>query len=145
MPAMLVSVLLFIALYGQADATFFSIVGNPHYPRPRATLERLVAEKGEVGVNHFHVIGYRFPDGSDLAWVYWVEDRSLILWEPTAYPEYPVKLSCSRRYLNLDRDIVEMEDDLKGSTYLETKAWANSVIEESKRRGSHYVITKPHG
>ncbi len=143
MPAMLISALIFIALAGNVNTTVFSILDCPGYPQPRQTLERLVLENGTENVNHFHITGYRFADEYNHAWVYWVEGRALILWEPTAYPEYSVSLSTSRRYLSLDKEVVPFEKDLHGSTYLVTRAWANSVIRDCMKRGDHFLIYKP--
>ncbi|MHC9539654.1 MAG: hypothetical protein AB9903_09040 [Vulcanimicrobiota bacterium] len=143
MHTMLISALIVMALAGDVNKTIFSILIEPGYPQPQKTLERLVSEKGTEKVNHFHIVGYRSADGDDLAWVYWVEGRALILWEPTASPEYPVSLSTSRRYLRLDKDVVSSEEDVHGSTYLVTRAWADSVIKDCIKNGSHFVVRRP--
>jgi hypothetical protein len=143
MPGIIVSALLFISLLGHGDVVIFSILHNSGYPQPGKVLAKLVAEKGRQKVNHFYAVGYRFPDGYELAWLYWKEGRALILWEPVAKPEYPSDLRLSRRYLLLDRDVVPTDAEVKGSTYLVTRAWADSVIEDTTKRGDSFVITSP--
>ena len=76
-----------------------------------ATLTLLVKEKKGHAINHFCVVGYKVPHGTGfIAWVHWLEKKSLVLWEPVTSGQ-KVQLSRSRRYLNLATDVVEREED----------------------------------
>lgn len=141
-PIIIASLLIVLQGISSGETTSFSILGNPGYPRPREVFENLATDKGTATVNHFHVVGHRLKDGSDCAWVYWEEGRAIILWEPTRYPEYPVNLSISRRFLSLDRDLVATDKEIKGSTCLVTRKWAEDMIKACKKHGDHFVITK---
>jgi hypothetical protein len=72
--------------------------------------------------------------------VHWVEGKALILWEPA--PENPLPLIASRRYLHLQRDVVASEEDLKGSTYLVTRTWVNTVLADCTRVGDRYTVRR---
>ena len=125
----------------QAEA-FFSVRKHAGYPAPERALEELVAQKGTVPSNHFCVVGYRRSSGDDHAWVHWKEGRVLVLWEPAADVKYPASLTTSRRFLNLDRDVVDSEADVKGSTYLVTRAWVKQVADDCTRNGDQFVVNR---
>ena len=87
--------------------------------------------KGKRG--HFCVVGYQGPAESRRAWVVWREGRRIILWEGSS-------IAHSRRVLRLKKDVVRTEADLKGSTYLVTRAWVDRVTADCARRGVQYDI-----
>jgi hypothetical protein len=94
-----------------------------------ARLEELL--KGKRG--HFCVVGYQGPGESRRAWVVWREGRRIILWEGSS-------IAHSRRTLRLKKDVVRSEVELKGSTYLVTRAWVDRVTSDCARRGVAYDI-----
>jgi hypothetical protein len=121
---------------------FFSVRQHPGYGGPEKTLRQLVTRKGTQRVNHFCVIGYREPGGSEYAWVIWKEGRALILWEPSADPEYPMSLSTSRRFLHLDRDVVASDEEVNGSTYLVTREWVGQLTRDCESHGDTFTVSK---
>jgi hypothetical protein len=121
---------------------FFSVLHNPAFSNPEASLERLIARRGTRPKDHVCVVGYRaaLPSG-ERAWVYWAEARALVLWEPMVAEARPGDaLLFSRRTLSLDRDVVPTEADLHGSTYRVTKAWVDSVLSDCRTHGERFVI-----
>ena len=94
-------------------------------------------------VQHFCVVGYQSADTSDKrAWVYWTEGHEIILWSGASDPQSaPTALVYSRRILDLKKDVVPTEADIKGSTYLVTRTWVHDVISVCRTRGVKYQIT----
>lgn len=141
-----------LALAAQASPLFaqsvpvidhpFAIAEEQKFAPVQATLERLVARKAKTDVNHLCVIGEDLDDGTRQAWVYWKEDRAIILWEPSA--EGGSDLASSRRHLRMDRDVVPVHDKRleSGSTYLVSRDWANGLIAECGEQGTGFVIEK---
>ena len=124
-----------------AEQTPFKITTSPDFANPKAALERLVAKRGRKESNTFCVIGYRFEDGSDLAWVYWPENQAMILWELTT--EGVPDLALSKRYLRKNEDVVANESALGGSSYFVTQDWWNGTIADCNKFGEHFSIRKP--
>jgi hypothetical protein len=129
-------------LAAEPAPTFFSIRKHAGYPEPERTLQQLVAEKGTTASNHFCVLGYRTANGDQYAWVHWKEGRALVLWEPVVDANHPATLTSSRRFLRLDQDVVASEGDIKGSTYLVTRAWASQVQSDCIRHGDKFLVTR---
>jgi hypothetical protein len=120
---------------------FFSVRDRAGYEHPEATLQQLVDSRGHRGANHLCVVGYQLPSGHGFAWVYWPEDHAMILWEPTR-PGSHWALARSRRYLDLDKDVVATDDDVQGSTYLVTRAWVARTIAECRAHGDSFVVRR---
>ena len=134
-----------LAWTGQAlaqEETFFSVRNNRYYPEPEKRLEVLVRAKGTQKLNHFCAIGYRLPSGLELAWVHWKEGNAVILWDGSADPEYPLELALSRRYLDLDTDVVATSEEVGSSTYLVTQAWVKGVISDCEAHGDKFVVSR---
>ncbi len=118
----------------------FSILKRPDdFQAPQKALEYLVHQQGKQELNHFCVIGYQLAADNQPACAYWEENNALILWAPM---RGPAVLSLSRRFLDLDKDVVESDADVNGSTYVVSRRWANTVIDDCKKRGDAFVITK---
>ncbi len=93
--ARIIWVLAAIFLVRQDGAVFFSINHDPGYPKPENTLAELVNAEAKHRVNHFCVVGYRYPDNEQQAWVWWKEGNAIILWGGTTDPRYPSSLRLS--------------------------------------------------
>jgi hypothetical protein len=106
------------------------------FAKPESALRELVNAKKGGATNNFCIVGYKDEAGTVTAWVHWVERNALIFWEP------PEPLAQSRRYLDLRRDVVASDDQLKGSTYLVTKPWVKRLLADCKAVGSPYVIRR---
>jgi hypothetical protein len=111
-----------------------SIKGWAEFSQPVQALQVLAASRGREPLNHFCIVGYN--ESSDrYAWVYWREGNALILWEPNVNdPMYP-SLSWSRRYLHLNKDVVNSMAEVGTSTYLVTRAWVNKVLRDCRKMG----------
>jgi len=130
--------------------TPFSIKEDPEsFHHPVETLNELVDDtlKERIPKNlgkskktyHFCVVGYKHPTDGVFAEVSWPEDNAIILWEPTI-PDYLAKLSLSRRYLDLNDDVVETMEDAHGSTYLVDKDWVKQTLAECRKYGDEFTI-----
>ncbi len=107
-----------------------------------SSLQLLVNKNGNTKVdNNFCVIIDETGDDRPIAYVYWQEDKSIILWE-----EQPangtVDLSSSRRYWHLDKDVVanEIVEGYNTSTYLVTRKWWDDIVSNCTKHGTKYVI-----
>jgi hypothetical protein len=124
----------------------FRVSKSPAFSKPRTVLRQLIVSEGKINRrNHFCVIGYHKPSELEsngmFAWVYWPEEKAIILWEPSDPKQLPVnELSRSRRFLRMPEDFVKTQDEIKGSTYLETYTWANDLIKECMIKGDRYTF-----
>lgn len=124
------------------DRQSFRVSQNPAYLKPRATLHLLITKKAKAHHtnNNFCVIGYRKQSSakSELgsAWVYWQEQKAIILWEPWA--DGITDLTLSRHYLKMPDDFVRSQKEVGASTYLETWEWADKLINECLAKGDKY-------
>lgn len=128
-------------LWGEGP-TPFKVSGDKTYEPVSGALTALVRQKATVTLNHLCAVGYRNPDGSTYAWVYWREGKALILWEPHVAGSPAKALSASRRYLQLDRDAVANTDQLKGSTYKITQEWVHQITRECELYGERFEISE---
>ena len=134
-------ILLAVSHSAAQDVNFKSVKGVAGFENPEKLLRQLVLTKRGGSYNTFCILGFEDSAGIRLAWVYWKEGRALILWEP-ATPQTP--LSLSQRYLDLRKDVVESEAELKGSTYLVTRAWVNETVSACSKIGDKYTIRISH-
>lgn len=104
--------------------------------------KRLVqAEKRNHRPQHFCAIGYQYADGSIKVWVHWQEGKRLILWQGNTDPEMREKgLIHTNRDLQLGKDTVARAEDIQGSTFLETRAWWESVAKDCAAHGEKVTL-----
>ena len=117
-----------------------SVRGVEGFKEPERVLRQLVISKRGGAINNFCVVGYKDSSGLVTGWVHWVEGKALILWEPSE--DARASLIKSRRYLDLQRDVVATEEQVKGSTYLVTKSWVDRVLLDCKSTGDRYLIRR---
>jgi hypothetical protein len=117
----------------------FRVTESPSFSHMRSVLAHLVARRGKTEMNRFCVLGQRFVDGDEHAWVYWAEGRAVILWEPTVHQDR-ADLLRSRRFLRLDRDVVPDEESVRSSTYLVTKDWVRDLLHECRLHGDRFTL-----
>jgi hypothetical protein len=89
---------------------------------------------------HFCIVGYRSASGDDKrAWVHWTEGHKIILWRGAADPQSAkTAIARSRVVRDLKKDVVATEADIKGSTYLVTRAWVERLVSDCEARGAKY-------
>jgi hypothetical protein len=125
----------------------FRVSQNPAFAKPREVLRHLIAsqQKPTETRNTFCILGYRrhrnTEKASEVAWVYWKQQKAIILWEPSNLEIQPIaQLARSRRYLKMPDDFVRSETGINGSTYIETWEWANDLIKTCQAKGDKYTI-----
>jgi hypothetical protein len=78
--------------------------------------------------------------------VYWKENRALVLWEPgrgfspTGDPDPRYDLRDTRRYWDLDKDVVSTLSDVGGSSFLITRSDAREWVQNCIKKGERYVV-----
>lgn len=132
----------FPAEFTDPPAARFVVSKDPNFGPPRAAARKLLQqEKLASTVNHFCVVGYRFGNGQAHAWVHWKEQQRLLLWMGGLDEETRVEgLVTARRDLKLGKDTVETADDIKGSTYLVTRAWWQAVAKDCAAHGEQITV-----
>jgi len=128
--------------FGSPPRGRFVVSRNPYFLNPERTIRNRVAIDGKNRVtNHFCVVGYEWPNGNLQVWVNWREQKTNILWDGSIYKDTREKqLTMARRNLRLGKDTVATQDDLNGSTYLETHAWWHAIADDCMANGEKYTI-----
>jgi hypothetical protein len=126
------------------------VLRHPYYgPNVLPALKELVAERGKSKRNHFYVGRVEvFEGGYESVLVYWKENRALVLWEPgrglnlQGVPDARYDLWHSRRYWDLDKDVVPTLADVGGSSFLVTKQDAHEWIRKCLQSGERFVVNR---
>ncbi len=120
-----------------------SVRQHPDYAKLPIALEELVAQDARQKKNTFYVSKiYPFPE-PNMAWVYWKENRSLILLEPGKEYDGDWKhaLLWSRRYLHWNKEIVSPKHYYQGSNFLTLKQDAREMIKDCMA-GDEFILSK---
>lgn len=131
-----------------AESKTFSVERDRGYrPVAPALNAFLKHHKAAAGKHTLCVVGYErsTKEGhrpTRSSWVFWAKGNSLTLWEPAAAGSGATAqmLLQSRRVLDLDRDVVEHEADVKGSAYLVSRDWVDKVIRDCQTHGRTYTL-----
>jgi hypothetical protein len=95
-------------------------------------------EKQNNHVNHFiALVPHREGEPDQSLWLYWEEDHRIIFHSASRFgtpTEEGFQIAIAKS-LDLMRDVVEREEDVHGSTYLVTRAWADEVLSQCEHRG----------
>lgn len=122
--------------------TPFTTRTNPNFGDATVPLREFLRERHTHAskTQHFCVVGYQ--DASEnRAWIHWVEGRQIILWRGSTNPRGAKSaIARSRRVIDLRKDVVATEADVKGSTYLVTRAWVDHILADCQARGEKYKI-----
>lgn len=120
--------------FAPADSEYFG-------PPEPALKQLLIAENKNGASNEFCVIGYAYADNIVNVWVHWMNEQRLLLWRGNSDEELREQgLVMADRNLTLGKDTVETEEDIKGSTYLVTRAWWQAVAQDCAAHGQRYTI-----
>jgi hypothetical protein len=116
-----------------------------NYGKPLLPIKKLLADENKNHrTQHFCVIGYQFSNGQ-VAWVHWVEEKRLILWEQSNESSaIETSLTHSRRDLKLNVDTVKTIDDINGSSYLVTRDWWQAVAKDCAKYGEKATVKAFH-
>ncbi len=122
---------------------FFDTRSEPGFGDATIPLREFLRVRRVAAANpqHFCIAGYR--SATDVrAWIYWTEGQRLILWGGATNPaSAKTSIALSRRSLDMRKDVVPTEDDIAGSSYRVTRAWAKRVIADCEGRGVKYKTT----
>jgi hypothetical protein len=123
---------------GAVEITTFDLREDKYFADPRPMLEGYARRRSTARTNRFCVLGVT-EAGSHLAWIVWPQKRQLILWEGQDLRE-----TAARRVLDMDRDVVKSERELRGSSYLVTRDWLEAIVSRCRSAGEEItVIRKP--
>jgi hypothetical protein len=122
--------------------THFQVDGDPNFGDPRALLRRFLLDSHVAGAKpqHFCVLGresVRKGVRDRTALIFWREGNKLILWEGQ---QPPWALVDSRRLWDLARDVVDTLEQVRGSTYLLTKAWVEEKRHDCAVDGESLIV-----
>jgi hypothetical protein len=114
------------------------------YGPPEPALKQLLVSEHKNGAtNEFCVVGYAYAHNVINVWVHWINEQRLLLWRGNSDEELREQgLVMAKRDLKLGRDTVETEADIKGSTFLVTRAWWQSVSHDCAAHGRRYTIER---
>ena len=118
-------------------------------PHVLPALKKLVVQRGKSKKNHFYVSRVEMLEGGyHSVLVYWKENQALVLWEPgrgsnpQGYPDPKFDLTDSKRYWELDKDVVPTLDDVGGSSFLITRKDARRWVRDCVSYGARYVVNR---
>ncbi|QYE35859.1 hypothetical protein KZX46_07890 [Polymorphobacter sp. PAMC 29334] len=120
------------------EIRWFSVLGQTEFSDVRSQLQVLTNELGHAQKNRFCVVG-QVVGRDRQAYVQWLTANKLILWEPQE--SNPRAIAGSRRYLDLDRDVVA-GNDVDGSTYQLTRATANRIVRACRKFGNTFTVER---
>lgn len=120
---------------------FFDTHRSPDFGAAERPLRSLMKEKGvpRGRTDAFCIVGYDYGDAGKIVYVYWQRERQLILWDGGNAPD---SLTRARRVLDLRKDVVATDADIRGSTYLVTKAWVARTIADCAAHGRRYRVSR---
>lgn len=129
-----------ITARAQPAAATFDIRTDPRFAPLEPPLARYVrTSAAAAGHNRLCVLGEQAADGSRSAWVIWPRAHRIVLWEAGNDD-----LAISRRVLDLRKDVVASDRDLRGSTYRVTRRWVDQLMGRCARDGAHLDIRLSH-
>ena len=90
---------------------------------------------------HFCAVGFQDSGNREKrVWITWAEGRKALLWAGSPDRSLVSHSLANSRVTDLVRDVVPAEADLKGSTYLVTRAWVSRLAAECESRGVKYEV-----
>jgi hypothetical protein len=114
----------------EAAIRVFDISSDTAFKGYKQAVTEFARKHRPKAANDFCVVGYLADDNSKSAWTIWRQGGEIILWEGQ-----DSDLDSSRRIINLKSDVVATDDDVRGSTYLVTKAWVANVTATCEQSG----------
>jgi hypothetical protein len=106
-----------------------------------------MADTGAHALNHMCVVvaTYSQPGAHQTtvwAYLYWRETDELYTLDQSKGPMDD--LSIFKGPLNLKTDVVRQDRDIRGSTYLVTRAWVDDILHHCRTDGEQLVIRRAH-
>lgn len=127
----------------KGQVSHIDIQKYPQYKNFNYDFMYLVASlKKNDQTNHFCLVGYRWPDETVNAVVYWKEGPMLTIWPGRRVPpeEYGDEASdlLMTKDIDLEHNIVDREDQMAMSTYLRRDV--EGTLEDCARHGIQYEL-----
>ena len=117
-------------------AAAFNVGEEKDFAEYRMPLITFLRSRHVTHATHVCILGGQASDGSKWAWAIWKGGKTMILWGGGES-----SMTSSRRILDLRRDVVASETDLRGSTYLVTQEWVTTQQTQCKQYGTQVYIT----
>jgi hypothetical protein len=118
-------------LAAEGNAGTFNISDDASFAGYRAPLIEYLRSRHRATGTQVCVLGEYGDDGSRWAWVIWPQGNTMLLWAGGTS-----SMVGSRRILDLRKDVVKSEDELRGSNYLVTRGWVKSQETRCKTQGT---------
>lgn len=101
----------------------FDVASDPHFAGYEAALREYLLQETDLAETRFCVIGFVDPQqGERDVSVLWPEGSRLFAWEGGES-----KLANAKQ-IDLKKDVVASEDEIRGSTYLVTREWLERLV-----------------
>jgi hypothetical protein len=130
----------------QTASQYYPFASQEEYGKKMAALNQFIDGYGKRGINRIFVAKVKNDDGTEDLFGYWKEDNSiLILYHFNPCDDDDDKKLCyswayDKARVDLRTDVVPTEDDIKGSTYLVDKPWADRIVKACLTKGRKFVI-----
>lgn len=127
---------LMFVLAGPASAAdqWFSLDTNSWFTGWRSQLQELVDRDGTLSTNTLCVVGWQNGDPASLkAYIVWPAGHKLITWRPSK--DDSRSLLHETNVTDLQKDVVAIDQDVHGSTYLVSRAWVSHIKASCRRFG----------
>lgn len=135
-----------INLLAQGKDGFAPFASEKEYKEKLAGLQGLINIYAKKKINHVYVAKLKNDDGQYYLYGYWKEDVSIFLVDHFGedLPKSQYNWLHNKARIDLKKDVVKTEEEMRGSTYLTTKAWADDKIKGCLSNGKLLVINKRH-
>ena len=126
--------LLFTSINSHADSSDSvkqSILDHPGFESFKKTLSLIINDRAQniKGTHHFYIA--RYEKGSNISYMLWKEGRKLWIRDMGGGYEdswLAMRMSTGGQFLDVDKDVVETQEEVGSSTYLVTRTWMNQKI-----------------
>jgi hypothetical protein len=125
-----------IAISASTDSDTFKVSDDKEFSGYREPLVAYLRNRHTTTLARVCILGEQGADGSKWAWVIWPKGRKMILWGGG-----DSSMISSRRILDLKRDVVASEPEVKGSTYLVTRRWVEQQQARCNQFGTQVEIS----
>jgi len=151
--ACLLTLLTCICLQASAmdQVTNAEAVRLPQKPRiekdMRLALQQFVnlyASPPKNAVQHIHIATVETESGETALYGYWKEDQSILIMQFFTHPsEEPGLLWLHHKArIDLKTGVVATEEEMSGSNYLVTRAWADHIVNTCLRQGQLLLLKR---
>ncbi|MFZ6746392.1 hypothetical protein ACO0LC_24435 [Undibacterium sp. JH2W] len=116
----------------------------------RTALQQFVtryARNTKSALQHIHIANVQMENGETGLYAYWKEDQSILILQFFEYPSDKPGLSWlhHKARIDLKTDVVATEEQMNGSTYLVTSAWAQHIVDSCIKQGDLLLLKSMPG